>query len=136
MCCPCVVALLQLGDLWQLDLSQPSLCWKQLQPQGPAPHVRCSTIAAALDQRHILYFGGAFYGASGGLEMLGDAVLLDTQECRWVTPGVSGQLPSPRNAAAGVAVPVGGSTQGVLMYGGWKAFVESYNDTFLLSLSS
>lgn len=125
-----------LGDLWKLDLH--SLQWQQLNPAGPSPHVRCST-AAGVHGSSIFYFGGAFYGASGGLEMLQDAFLYDTASNTWLIPDVqplqsaaghgATALPSGRNAA--VMVPLGDQ---LLLHGGWRAFVESYNDTYLVTV--
>jgi hypothetical protein len=53
---------------------------------------------------------------------------LDTERNVWVFPHVSGPLPSARNAAA--MCPVDG---GLLLHAGWQAFVETYNDTYLLT---
>jgi hypothetical protein len=127
-----------LDDLWRLDLG--SMQWQQLQPQGQTPHARCSPAAAAVGS-HIVYFGGAFYGASGGLEMLQDVQLFDTEANSWVVPEVaaaaSGQpaLPAARNAAVMVPLPDKGAGQPqLLLAGGWRAFVETYNDTYLVKL--
>jgi len=45
--------------------------------------VRCSQIAAAVGDARLLIVGGAFYGSSGGLEMLGDALVYDLQKNAW-----------------------------------------------------
>jgi hypothetical protein len=118
-----------LDDLWKLDLG--SLQWQQLQPSGQTPHARCSPAAAAAG-KYILYFGGAFYGPSGGLEMLGDVVLYDTEANSWVVPELAAgaDVPAPRNAA--VMVPLAGGQ--LLLPGGWRAFVETYNDSYLIGL--
>lgn len=128
-----------LDDLWKLELS--SMQWQQLQPQGQIPHARCSPAAAAVG-KYIVYFGGAFYGASGGLEMLQDVVLYDTEGSSWVVPEVAAphgssnaELPAGRNAA--VMVPLadeGAEGPQLLLAGGWRAFVETYNDTYLVKL--
>lgn len=104
----------------------------------------------------VLVFGGAFYGASGGLEMLQDAYVLDTATGSWVVPetlplqssssttssgaaaGGPVGLPSGRNAAVMVPLGVGEGAAvqpQLLLQGGWKAFVETYNDTYLVALS-
>jgi hypothetical protein len=172
------------------------MAWTRLSPGGPQPHVRCSHIAAAAGPNKLLVVGGAFYGSSGGLEMLGDAFVYDGDADAWekvrrqgtrprrlgcaaagqagrggprgALPAVScppqaapssparpplsparpppqvtpegGKLPSPRNAAIGVPLSdcsgpadAGGALE-LLIHGGWRAFVETYNDTFILSM--
>ena len=54
-----------------------------------------------------------------------------------MTPA-GGKLPSPRNAAVGVPLsdcsgPGGGGLE-LLIHGGWRAFVETYADTFIMSM--
>lgn len=122
-----------MDDLWKLDLG--SMQWQQLQPRGEKPHARCSPAAGVVGQ-YILYFGGAFYGASGGLEMLGDVQLYDTAANSWVAGELadSAELPAARNAAVMVALPDKGSGPQLLLAGGWRAFVETYNDTFLVKV--
>jgi hypothetical protein len=126
---------MQMGDLWRLDLD--TLKWEELHPDS-TPHVRCSTIAGAVDDKHILYFGGAFYGSSGGLEMLHDLLLLDVTNRQWVVPEYEGVLPCARNAAAAVVLGKSGGhgMRELLVYGGWRAFVESYNDTHLFRIQT
>ena len=53
---------------------------------------------------------------------------LDTQRNVWVFPSAHSRLPSPRNAAAMCAVD-----GGLLLHAGWQAFVETFNDTYLLT---
>jgi len=43
-------------------------------------------------------------------------------------------LPSPRNAAVGAPLSGGGGKLDLMIHGGWKAFVETYSDTFILSM--
>lgn len=117
-----------MDDLWRLDLA--SMTWRELHPAGPKPHSRCSQVAGAVG-RYVVFFGGAFYGQNGGLVMTDTLFVLDTERNTWVFPPVKGPLPSPRNASAMCAV-----SGGLLMYGGWKAFQESYNDTHLLTLTT
>jgi hypothetical protein len=114
-----------------------TLAWRKLAPSGPQPHVRCSHIAAAVGPSKLLVVGGAFYGASGGLEMLGDSFTYDLSKNEWeaVEPAPGGApLPSPRNAAIGVPLQGGSGMLDLLIHGGWRAFVESYSDTFLLTI--
>lgn len=131
-----------LDDLWRLDLT--TMQWTQLQPKGQTPHARCSP-AAAVVGRYLVYFGGAFYGASGGLEMLQDVQLYDIEANSWVVPEVAAadgssnaELPAARNAAVMVPLSEQGSGGGpqLLLAGGWRAFVQTFNDTFLVQLSS
>jgi len=122
-----------MGDWWCLDLDTSE--WKELHPET-TPHVRCSTAAGAVNNDHILCFGGAFYGSSGGLEMLGDVLLFDASKGQWVTPSVEGMLPAARNAAAAVVLEGSGQGKELLLYGGWRAFVESYNDTYIFRIST
>eukprot|EP00775_Hariotina_reticulata_P010210 gene10210-10371_t len=128
-----------LNDLHRLDLD--TLTWEQLQPAGDTPHVRCSTAAAAVDQQYIVYIGGAFYGDSGGLEMLGDVHVLDTKANAWLEVAVEGDLPAARNAAviAPLLSPAGAehhAANKLLLYGGWRAFKETYNDSFIITVNN
>jgi N-acetylneuraminic acid mutarotase len=139
---------LMLDDVYRLDLS--SMIWEDLSGKlsGPKPHPRCSAAVSAVGDR-IVVVGGAFYGASGGLEMLQDAYVLDTSSSSWVVPevsgqcssgdaaaGASGELPSARNAAVMVPLHAGAGGQAqLLLAGGWRAFVETYNDTYLVTVS-
>ena len=126
----------QMDDLWRLDLKTYE--WRRLAPKGAPPHVRCSHVAADAGAGRLLVVGGAFYGASGGLEMLGDAFVYDGASDEWrpAAPGGSGgALPSPRNAAIGVPLPGGGGGLQLLIHGGWRAFVESYADTHIVSIA-
>ncbi|GFR50800.1 hypothetical protein Agub_g13065, partial [Astrephomene gubernaculifera] len=101
--------------------------------------------------RFLLLMGGSFYEQPGRLKPLGDVAVYDTQTNRWLEMEVEGTLPSPRNAA--VMVPLkrqeakstaptaggaggrdgsgsGGSTvDRFVLHGGWRPFVETYNDT-------
>lgn len=138
-----------LDDVYRLDLA--TLTWEDLTGQlsGPKPHPRCSAGVAAVADK-VLVVGGAFYGASGGLEMLQDAYVLDTSSSSWLVPEVaaeqgsssgggvaSGGMPSARNAAVMVPMRAGaaGGQPQLLLAGGWRAFVETYNDTYLVTLS-
>jgi N-acetylneuraminic acid mutarotase len=139
---------LMLDDVYRLDLG--SMIWEDLSGKlsGSKPHPRCSAAVAAVGDR-IVVVGGAFYGASGGLEMLQDAFVLDTSSSSWVVPevslqcssddaaaGASGGLPSARNAAVMVPLHAGAEKQAqLLLAGGWRAFVETYNDTYLVTVS-
>ena len=59
--------------------------------------------------------------------------MLDTDSLAWTEPQVAaGKLPSARNAASMVQAAAGSST--LVLHGGWQAFVETYNDTFLLEM--
>lgn len=122
-----------LDDLWKLDLS--SMQWQQLQPSGQKPHARCSPAAGAVG-KYILYSGGAFYGASGGLEMLGDVQLYDTEANSWIAAELAAgpDLPAARNAAVMVPLPDKGEQGQLLLAGGWRAFVETFNDTFVVNV--
>ena len=48
-----------LGDLWALGLA-PDLAWEELDPDGRAPHVRCSQAVAAVGD-DIFFVGGSYY---------------------------------------------------------------------------
>lgn len=51
-----------LGDLWSLSMpdGNSSAAWAELDPDGKAPHVRCSQAAAAVGN-DIFYVGGSYY---------------------------------------------------------------------------
>jgi hypothetical protein len=56
--------------------------------------------------------------------------VLDTQRLSWHQARLEGATPSPRNAAL-----LEQAAPGALLYhGGWRAFQETYNDSFLLEL--
>jgi len=81
----------------------------------------------------VLYFGGAYYNASKQLEMVEasqNLLAYDTQGGAFLEVQAAGPLPCPRNA--GVMVPLGPDE--VLLHGGWRAFVETYNDTHIMRL--
>lgn len=48
-----------LGDLWALDLA-PDLAWREIDPDGQAPHVRCSHAVAAVGD-DVFFAGGSYY---------------------------------------------------------------------------
>ncbi len=139
-------------DAWELgpvgeDGSAPpgGLTWKHLHPEGPTPHARCSHVAGALAGAapSLLVLGGSYYADGGGLVPLGDAAVLElggadgtgaaAAGARWVAPVVEGSAPRPRNAATLVPLPPAGAERGRFLYhGGWKAFKETYNDTYIV----
>ena len=53
-----------LGDLWALrglqGPDQASLRWEEVDPEGQAPHVRCSQGAATVGS-DTFFFGGSYY---------------------------------------------------------------------------
>ena len=53
-----------LGDLWALrglqGPDQASLRWEEVDPEGQAPHVRCSQAAVAVGD-DIFFVGGSYY---------------------------------------------------------------------------
>ena len=51
-----------LGDLWSLAVSENSSsgAWSELDPDGKAPHVRCSQAVAPVGN-DIFYLGGSYY---------------------------------------------------------------------------
>ncbi|KAK9794608.1 hypothetical protein WJX73_007394 [Symbiochloris irregularis] len=118
-----------LGDLWALDLS--TLEWREIR-DGEKPHVRCSQAAAAVGDELVM-FGGAYYRDDGpGLAPLGDLWTFDTNDSErgWKELQTAAQ-PTPRNAGIMVAV------DGVLvLQGGWLAFQETYDDTWILDYDS
>ncbi|PNH07325.1 Acyl-CoA-binding domain-containing protein 5 [Tetrabaena socialis] len=135
------------GDLWVLDVD--SMTWRQLQPEGPAPHARCSHTAAAAGGasasssaspaggagRYLVVAGGSYYTEPGRLQPLADVAVYDTQANRWVEAAVEGPLPSPRNAA--ILAPLRSTVDGgsrFVLHGGWWPFVETYNDTYILTV--
>lgn len=67
-----------------------------------------------------------------GLEPLADAWALDTEALCWRQLSIQGDAPSARNAA--MLAPLGGGQ--LLYHGGWRPFVETFNDTYILQLES
>lgn len=51
-----------LGDLWSLTVSESSSggAWSELDPEGKAPHVRCSQAVAPVEN-DIFFLGGSYY---------------------------------------------------------------------------
>ena len=96
--------------------------------------------AAAIGTR-IVFFGGARYVPSGGLEVNDELHILDVAANKWLTVVASspGKRPAARNAAtltelAGRQDRAGNRAGMMVLHGGWRAFVETYNDTYLLQL--
>lgn len=119
-----------LDDLWVLDTGTLPLRWRRIEAQAPWPQARCSQAAAAVGSK-IVMIGGSYYREEGGLQPLDDAWVFDTEEERWEEPVITGCRPSARNAAVLVA-----GSEGTLVYhGGWRAFQETYNDTFVMRLA-
>lgn len=76
-----------------------------------------------------VYRDGSGMGG-GGLRPLGDTFVLDTEANEWRWPETSDDSqPLPRNAAT-----MNCAGDQLVFYGGWQAFVETYNDTWLLQL--
>ncbi|KAG2502040.1 hypothetical protein HYH03_000534 [Edaphochlamys debaryana] len=125
------------GDLWALDPA--AMTWQELRPEGPAPHARCSHVAAAAcSGRYLVAHGGSFYEQPGKLQPLDDVVVYDTQAKRWLEAKVEGPRPRARNAH--VMVPLrpaaGSAADRFLLHGGWRPFVESYNDSFIVTVEA
>ncbi len=68
------------------------------------------------------------------MQVVDELLVLDTRSMAWQQPGLpAGQaLPSARNAAA--LVPAAPGSSSLVLHGGWKAFVESYDDTFVVEV--
>ncbi|GLC36198.1 hypothetical protein PLESTB_001369300 [Pleodorina starrii] len=134
------------GDLWVLDTG--AMTWRQLTPEGPMPQARCSHVAGAcaaggdVASRYLLLAGGSYYVQPGQLKPLDDVILYDTQTNRWIEPEVEGPRPSPRNAA--ILAPLrrnghgggGGGGDRFVLHGGWRPFVETYDDTYIVTVTS
>lgn len=72
----------------------------------------------------------AVYREGGGLQPLGDTFVLDTAANEWRWPADDGSnKPLPRNAAT-----MDRADKHLVFHGGWAAFVETYNETWLLQL--
>jgi len=74
----------------------------------------------------------------GGLQPLDDTFVLDTtaNEWRWPEEG-SGSKPAVRNAGTMNLVGGGPESAGqLLLHGGWKPFVVTWNDSWLLPLDA
>lgn len=131
--------------------SSPPLQWTRLwagasdEQGGDGPHVRCSHVAA--DVRGGLFvLGGSYYTEQGSLCPLDDAWWFDVEGGKgWQRValasggGDSGSPPAARNAAVLAPLPGenggGGQPQQLrfLYHGGWRPFVETYDDTWILS---
>ncbi|EFJ43778.1 hypothetical protein VOLCADRAFT_106727 [Volvox carteri f. nagariensis] len=134
-------------DLWMLDTG--SMTWRQLHPEGPTPHARCSHISGAcsggsgVTGRYLIFIGGSYYALTGQLQPRDDVILYDTQTNRWLEAEVEGTQPSPRNAA--IMVPLrtkgcdnsgDGGCDRFVLHGGWWPFVETYDDTYIVTVTS
>jgi hypothetical protein len=145
-----------LGDLWALDgdfaSSSSPLRWTRLWPPpgeeeeggSNSPHVRCSHVACAA-RGGLLVLGGSYYTEAGSLAPLDDAWWYDASSSgggggRWhrVELRGKGTPPAARNAAILAPLPPGGEgqqqQQRFLYHGGWRPFVETYNDTWIVSV--
>lgn len=77
--------------------------------------------------------GGAFYKESGGLDVLDSYVALDTASNRWHQVELVGdRRPPARNAAVLCRLKDGC----LLLHGGWKPFVETWNDSYAMTLQN
>ncbi|MEW5304715.1 MAG: hypothetical protein WDW36_007307 [Sanguina aurantia] len=127
-----------MDDLWSLDLA--SLRWARLSPTGARPAARCSHFAGSIDGRYMWVVGGAHYASPGKLANVDDVAVYDSEADAWVEVDVAGPRPSARNAGVAVSpLRTGGADGGgqqALLHAGWKAFAETYNDTFLLTLQA
>jgi hypothetical protein len=56
------------------------------------------------------------------------------QADEWLVPEVSGARPSARNAAVLAPLRPADGQARWLLHGGWRPFVQSYNDSFLVTL--
>eukprot|EP00898_Chlorokybus_atmophyticus_P001356 jgi/Chlat1/2220/Chrsp17S02544 len=118
------------NDVHYLDLD--TMIWTKPEASGNWPSPRAAAGAAALHNK-VFVFGGACRANgsdanSGGLVPLDDLHALDTESCRWETVQLKGSTkPGPRNAAQLVA-----KEGKLVIYGGWKPFVQSYSDTHIL----
>ncbi|GLI65268.1 hypothetical protein VaNZ11_008758 [Volvox africanus] len=141
-------------DLWLLDSG--SMTWRQLSPEGRTPAARCSHVAGAINDsdgdgggtagRYLIFIGGSYYARPGQLQPLDDVIVYDTQSNRWLEVEIEGPRPSPRNAA--VMVPLrtegssgdggGGSSGGdrFVLHGGWRPFTETYDDTYIVTVTA
>jgi hypothetical protein len=75
-------------------------------------------------------------GLSLGLQVLDELLALDTRDMMWqrLQQPAGQQLPGARNGST--MVPAGPGSSTLVMHGGWKAFVESYDDTHLLQVAT
>jgi hypothetical protein len=131
-----------LGDLWALDGDFVAggggeLRWTRLwggpaegdADSAAAPHVRCSHVAADVDGG-LFILGGSYYTEQGSLCPLDDAWRFDLKGGKgWQKVALEGATPAARNAA--ILAPLGG--QRLLYHGGWRPFVETYDDTWIIS---
>ncbi|KAG2428173.1 hypothetical protein HXX76_011853 [Chlamydomonas incerta] len=138
--------------------------WQQLEAAGAAPHARCSHVAGAAagsgsssgsssGGRYLVVAGGSYYSQPGRLQPLDDVAVYDTQTNAWLEMEVEGPPPSARNASVmaplppAVATGAGGAVAGgaaaggaagtnrFLLHGGWRPFVETYSDSYVVTVS-
>jgi hypothetical protein len=140
------------GDLWALDgdfLGDGPLQWTRLWAGGgaeegegqgteAAPHVRCSHVAADVDGG-LLVLGGSYYTPQGSLCPLDDAWWFDASAGggtwrRVALGGGDARPPAARNAAVLAPLPSADPTRRrrFLYHGGWRPFVETYDDSWIL----
>ncbi|GIL56650.1 hypothetical protein Vafri_11982 [Volvox africanus] len=141
------------GDVWLLDSG--SMTWRQLSPEGPTPPARCSHVAGAsngsngggggIAGRYLIFIGGSYYARPGQLQPLDDVIVYDTQSNRWLEVEVEGLRPSPRNAAVMAPLRTEGSDGGggggggggrFVLHGGWRPFSETYDDTYIVTVTA
>lgn len=112
-------------------------------PAGPEP--RASPCLCAVDDEHVIVFGGA-QATGGGLKPHGDLWLFHLETSTWTllqpTFQESDNAPPPRNAAAMFRIASTTTTSSsnstptceFLLTGGWAPFVQTWDDCHILRL--
>ena len=113
------------------SLNTDTWTWREIKPINDGPSPRASPCIGALDESHVLIYGGA-EAVDGGLYPHGDVWSMNLETCEWtcLVPSDNPSAPPPRNGAALLPQDSGE----FLLTGGWAPFVETWDDCHLLKV--
>ena len=142
VCCGAAKDGGMMSDAYALDID--TWVWTQMDcgDHGGGPSARAGACAAGAPrgERGIVLFGGAEAGEGGSLVPRGDVWILSLGgegKGTWtklLEEGEGGKgEPSPRPRNAATLVKVGDGEY--LMSGGWRPFVETYQDSYILQVT-
>eukprot|EP00965_Chrysotila_dentata_P252091 6210481-Pleurochrysis_carterae.AAC.3 len=120
------------SDAFALDTS--SWEWTALQPKGIGPSPRAGACAASIGETKMVVAYGAERSDAGGLDPRADVWTLDISSSppEWLMVTAEGDA-AARNAASLTTMSTAPAE--LLLHGGWKPFVKTYDDTHRMLLS-
>ena len=117
--------------------------WNEIRvTTAAAPTSRAGPCLVAVDDAHVMLYGGAQAMPGGGLKPHGDVWLLDLDNKAWqcLLDTEDGTAPPPRNGAALLPMPSSTNTTSnvtqFMLVGGWAPFRETWDDCHVLQVSN